>query len=184
MPRPLGLPNECPTRYHRSMKTGIIAGVVLGLLVVAWTFVMGVTGWYLDPSLAGLFALVVVIEVVVLVLTLRTTRHERDYFAQVGLGTLASVVASVIIFAGSILFTTVAYPTYFQDLRAVEEATLRAEGRSDAEVQAEIADSAQMQAPVAQATAGLMGTIATGIAASAVAALFLRKKKEGVELAT
>lgn len=32
------------------MNSAFKSGVVLGLLVVAWTFTMGITGWYIHPK--------------------------------------------------------------------------------------------------------------------------------------
>ncbi|MBP1648220.1 MAG: hypothetical protein H6Q30_1665, partial [Bacteroidetes bacterium] len=31
------------------MQPTVKAGIVLGILVVVWTFFMGITGWYKDP---------------------------------------------------------------------------------------------------------------------------------------
>ena len=42
------------------------AGLLLGILVVLWTFVMGFTGWYRHPSLLFLFWLVIPLQVAVL----------------------------------------------------------------------------------------------------------------------
>ena len=53
-----------------------------------------------------------------------------------------SVVAAAIIFCGSMLFTTVAFPTYFQDLRDAHAEMLRAAGRGAAEIEAEVAKAA------------------------------------------
>lgn len=39
------------------MRIAAAHGVVLGLLVAAWTLVMGVTGWYRDPVLQAAFFL-------------------------------------------------------------------------------------------------------------------------------
>ncbi len=159
------------------MKQAIVGGVVLAGLVAAWTLVMGITGWYADPVLSNAFFAVVLIQIVVLIVLLARTRAERGWFAQVGVGTLASLVAAVLVFGNSILFTTVLFPEYFEELRAVQERMLREQGLDEARVQAEIAATAAMQTPFVQAFAGFAGTLITGIVVSIVAGLFLRRTK-------
>ena len=62
-----------------AMNQTLKTGVGIGVLCVAWTFVMGFTGWYEDPALAGPLFLVpvILIEVVLLVLGLRKTAPPR-----------------------------------------------------------------------------------------------------------
>lgn len=157
---------------HQIFKTGLWIGV----LVVAWTFVMGFTGWYKDPQLMVLFFLVILVEVVLLVLGLRKTAAFQGYGRQVITGTLMAVVAAVIIFCGSLLFTTVAFPSYFDDVRAMQATTLRAQGKSEQEIAAALEAGAAGQTPVANALAGVAGTVGTGLVASLVIALFLRRR--------
>lgn len=160
------------------MKTGIIAGIVLGALIAAWTCLMGITGWYKDPVLSNAFWMVVMIQIAVLIVTLWRTRRDREYFAQVGLGTLASLIAAVIAFANSLLFTSVLFPEYFEELRAMQVELARAEGLDEAAIQARLDAIAPMQTPFMQAFAGFAGTLLTGIVVSVIAGVFLRKKKQ------
>lgn len=160
------------------MKTGIIAGIVLGALIAAWTCLMGITGWYKDPVLSNAFWMVVMIQIAVLIVTLWRTRRDREYFAQVGLGTLASLIAAVIAFANSLLFTSVLFPEYFEELRAMQVELARAEGLDEAAFQARLDAIAPMQTPFMQAFAGFAGTLLTGIVVSVIAGVFLRKKKQ------
>lgn len=151
-------------------------GVWIGALCVAWMFVMGFTGWYKDPALVNLFFLVILFEVVLLFVGLRATAASQVYGQQVVTGTLMSVVAAVIIFCGSLLFTTVAFPSYFADLRAVHEQMLRAEGKPQAEIDAALQAAAEGQTPLANAMAGALGTVVTGGLASAAIAIVLRRR--------
>ena len=93
------------------MTIPIRAGVLLGLLCVIWTFVMGFTAWYKDPVMLNLFFLVILFEIAVIVWALRQTAPAATWGGQVVNGLTISAVASVIIFVGSLLFTTVAFPT-------------------------------------------------------------------------
>ena len=62
---------------------------MLGLLVVAWTFVMGFTGWYKDPTLLNLSRVVIPIQICALVWELRkTAAGGRAYGGQVAAGTI------------------------------------------------------------------------------------------------
>jgi hypothetical protein len=162
------------------MSQVLKTGLTIGALCVAWTFVMGFTGWYKDPSLAvPLFLVpVILIEVVLLVAGLRRTAASQGYGRQVLTGTLMALVAAVVIVAGSLVFTTVVFPTYFQDLRTAHEQLLREAGKSAQEIQAELlaAEAANPQTPLANALSGAIGTVATGLLTSLIAAAFLRRK--------
>ena len=159
------------------MNTILKTGVVLGLLCMAWTYVVGFAGWYKDPVLQALFWVVVIIEIAVLIWGLRQTAAQgRAYGAQVGAGTLMSVVGAVIIFIGSYLFTSVVFPGYFEEVRAMGEQTLRAQGLSEAQITAELGKSAAVQTHVMSALMGAIFTVLTGVLASLVIAAFARKK--------
>ena len=151
-------------------------GIWLGVLVCLWTLVMGVTGWYKHPTLLNLFWVVVAIEVGLLVWGLCQTSAARTYWPQVGAGTLASVVAAAIIFCGSMLFTAVVFPHYFEELRALQEQLLTAQGKTADQIAAAQALAAPFQTPVINALMGVSGTIVTGFVASLVIAAFCRKK--------
>lgn len=159
------------------MKRIVQSGVLLGALVVAWTFVMGITGWYRHPSLTNLFWLVIVIEIGVLVWALRRTAEEgRGYGKQVLAGTLVAAIAAPLIFGGSMLFTTVVFPRYFEELRHAQEEMMRAQGLPADKIAEMVAEAAKGQSSLASAMSGAMGTLFTGLLASAVIAIWVRAK--------
>lgn len=159
------------------MNTIVKAGVVLGVLVEIWTYIMGFTGWYKDPSLNSLFWVVIAIEIAVLMWALKRTAAEgRGYGGQVGAGTLVALIGGVFVIVGSIVFTTVVFPHYFQDIAALQEQRLHAAGRSDAEIQQIMAMTAKVSNPGMQAFFGFCGTLITGIIVSAILAVFFRAR--------
>jgi hypothetical protein len=161
------------------MKPVPKAGIVLGVLVAVWTFIMGFTGWYKHPTLLNLFWVVILIQIGVLVWGLRLTALEgRSYWGQVGAGTLMSLVGGVIIFLGSMLFTSVVFPEYFRELRQMGEEVFRAQGMSAADIKTALDNQARTQTPFMQAFSGFIGTVITGFVISLVAGAFLRKKVE------
>jgi len=170
-----------PDDSGSALETPLRAGVALGLLVVGWLFVMGLTGWYLDPAMLGLFWVGVGIQAVVLVATLWRTRKGAGYRRQLGFGMMTSAVGAVIVFVGSALLTTLALPTYFDDLRTVRERELRESGMAPAEVEETLDGIAASQTPTGHAFAGLMGTLGTGFVVSGVAALFLRDRERSID---
>ncbi len=152
-------------------------GIILGLLVVAWTFVIGFAGWHTDPVLQMLFWLVIPAEIAVLVLALgQTAAQGRGYGAQVGAGTLVALVAAVLIFAGSYIFTAVVFPNYFAEVRAAGQEMFRSQGKSELEIQTLMDAMAPMQTHFMNALLGALGTIGTGVLASLIIAIFVRKK--------
>jgi hypothetical protein len=158
------------------MNVPIRAGVVLGVLCVCWTFMMGITGWYKDPVMLNLFFLVIPLEIGIVIWALRKTAAGATWGGQVVNGLVLSLVASVIIFAGSLLFTTVAFPNYFSDIQAAQTEMLKAAGLAEADIRTQVAASAAMQTPFMNAISGVIGTVVTGVVVAAIAGAFLRKK--------
>lgn len=163
--------NSDPQRFPR---VSLVAGASSGLLIVAWVFVMGLTGWYRDPATYHLFWITVGIEAVVILAALWWTRRRPTYSRRVAIGLIASAVAAPIVFVGWTVFTTLAFPSYFDDLRAVRERTLRARGLEDEAVEATLDGMAASQTPTGQAFAGFMGTLGTGFVVSLAGAAVLR----------
>ena len=158
------------------MPPTLRAGVILGLSVAAWTFIMGFTGWYKHPSLLFLFWLVVPMQIGILLWTLRAMAPTSGYGRQVWNGVSSSLLGSMIIYAASILFTTVVFPHYFQDLEALGRQIMARQGLSPAQIEAAVRAQAPMQTPRASAMAGAIGTVVTGFLTSLIAAVWLRKK--------
>jgi hypothetical protein len=151
-------------------------GTLLGLGVAAWTFVMGLTGWYKHPSLLFLFWLVIPFQVGLLLFALRSLAPGAGYGRQVWNGVSISVLGSMIIFGASLLFTTLVFPSYFRDLEQLGRQVMTKQGLSAAQIEAVLKANAPMQTPRASAMAGAIGTVVTGFLTSLIAAAWLRKK--------
>jgi len=158
------------------MPPTLRAGVILGLSVAAWTFVMGFTGWYKQPNLIALFWLVIPLQIGILLWSLHRTAPATGYGRQVWNGVSSSLLGSMIIYAASLLLTTLVFPHYFQDLEALGRQIMARQGLSPAQIEAAVRAQAPMQTPRASAMAGAIGTVVTGFFTSVVAALWLRKK--------
>lgn len=135
------------------MNSILSAGVLIGILCSAWTFILGITGLYKSPSANVVFITVAMaIEVVVLTWGLRRSATEgRRYGGQIIAGTMMAIVGGVIIIASSLLFTTVVFP-------------------------------AGSATPMAQALSGFIGTLVTGIVASAIIGIFVHSRSDGIGL--
>ena len=159
------------------MNLIVKVGVVLGVLVTLWTFIMGFTGWYKNPNLVSLFFVVILIQIAVLIWGLKkAAKGARTYLGIVAGGTLMSIIGGVIIFFGSLLFTMVVFPNYFEEIRSMGIEILRAQGLSESEITARIQRQAGVQTSFMQAFFGFLGTVVTGLIASFVIAAFVRKK--------
>ncbi|MBI4547619.1 MAG: DUF4199 domain-containing protein [Ignavibacteriae bacterium] len=152
-------------------------GILIGVLCGLWTFVMGFTGWYKDPALLYAFWLVIPIQIGVLIWGLRkVTSTGKQYGGLVGAGTLMSAIGGVILIFISLLFTTVVFPEYFNELRAIQEEMLRNSGQSEAEIAAALEASSQTNTPIIQALFGCIGTVVTGFLASLIIGAVVKKK--------
>lgn len=152
-------------------------GVLLGAGVVAWTFVMGFTGWYKDPALLNLFFLVIPFQIALLIWALKRTAAEgRRYGGQVLAGVIISLIGGVLICAGSMLFTAVVFPNYFSEITAIQQQMLLEQGKSAEEIRTTMEMAAKTNTPVASAVSGFVGTVVTGLVASLVVGAFVRAK--------
>jgi len=149
------------------------------------SFVMGFTGWYKDPTLANVLfiSVAMIVEIAGLIWGLRKTAAQgRSYGGQILAGTMMAIVAGVIIIAASLLFTTVVFPNYFSDIEQAYRTALQQQGKTDAEIAAAVQASAASATPMAQAMSGFIGTLVTGIVASAIIALFVRGHNRAVAI--
>lgn len=151
-------------------------GILLGVLGEAWSAVVVLARWHVDPVLMNLFFLVIPLEIAVLVMALRTEAHTAGYGKQVLNGLLVSLVAAPIVFAGSHLLTGVVFPNYFAELKAAGEAMLARAGRTPAQIAEDMARNAAMYDPMSNAITGAVATVVTGLVGSSIVAAFLRKK--------
>ena len=158
------------------MPPTLRAGVILGLAVAAWTFVMGFTGWYQHPAGLFLFWLVIPLQTGILLWALRGAAPTTGYGRQVWNGVSISLLGSMIIYAASLIFTTVVFPKYFQELEALGRQMMAQQGLSPDKIEAAVRAQAPMQTPRASAMAGAIGTVVTGFLTSLIAAVWLRKK--------
>jgi len=156
----------------------VAAGLLIGVLCGVWTFVMGFTGWYKAPAHYQIFIPVVtLIEVAVLLWGLsRTARMGRTYSGQVVAGTLMSLIGGAVIVCLSLVFTTVAFPEYFDEINAMSRDIMTKAGKTEAEIAASIDAVSTMQTPLGNAFAGFVGTVITGIVASALIAIWVRAR--------
>ena len=131
------------------LKTGLLIGAACAV----WMFVFGAAGWYRDPVTARLFFFVVLIEIAGLLWGLRQTAREgRTFSGQVVAGTMMAIIAGVVIIAASLVFTMAVFPEALERMRADDPSTT----------------------PMSQALGGFMGTLITGILASALIAIRVR----------
>jgi hypothetical protein len=158
------------------MKYTFKGGILIGIFCAIWQLIMGLTGWFLHPVLLNLFWMVIIIQVCILFWGLKKTSMENSYWQQVGAGTLMSFNGGLLLFIFSILFTTIFFPNYFNDLRLMQEQILKEAGNSESEIKTQVELASQMQTPIWQALFGLLGTVFTGFIASLIIGAFLRKK--------
>ena len=153
-------------------------GLVLGLACGSWIFINGFLGWYKDPAMYATFVpIVTVMEIVVLVWALRQTAAQgRTYSGQVVAGTLIALIGGAIIICASMIFSTVLYPNYFEEINAMTREMMTRQGVSDSEITAAMEATRSFQTPFGAALAGFIGTMVTGVIASAIIAIWIRAK--------
>jgi hypothetical protein len=160
------------------MNPILLGGLVLGAACGSWIFINGLLGWYKDPSMYATFVPIVsLIEVIVLVWALRKTAAQgRTYSGQVVAGTLIALIGGVIIICASMIFSTVLYPNYFEEINAMTREVMTKQGMPASDIDAAIEATRSFQTPFGAAIAGFIGTLITGVIASAIIAIWVRAK--------
>ncbi|MEK6570497.1 MAG: DUF4199 domain-containing protein [Bacteroidota bacterium] len=158
---------------NHTTKAGLLIGVLCGI----WVFVMGFSGWYKDPVMLYAFWLVILIQLGVLIWGLKAVATTgASYGKLVGSGTMMSVIGGLILFFTSLLFTTVVFPHYFEELRTIQEQMLKESGKSEQEIMQEMQAAATMSTSFINAISGFIGTVVTGLTASLIIGAIVRKK--------
>jgi len=159
------------------MRTLLRGGLVLGLLCGVWMLVVGYAGWYRDPQLANLFFIVVPIEIGVIAWTLRgSAEGGARYGAQVLNGLGMAMIGALVVMGFSVLFTTVLFPNYFQELAAIQEQMLRDAGAAEEQIRLQMDAYWTTAKPGVNALIGGAATVITGLLASLVLAIFVRAR--------
>ena len=160
------------------MKPILTAGISLGVLAELLGLVMGVTGIHARVPIGPMAFIVgaIALNIAAVVWGLKQTAPERGYGGQLIAGLLIGVIASTVIFPGSILLTTVILPDYSQEIVTAWEEFLPTVGMDEAQIAAQMEQIRQGQTPVSQALSGVFGTLGTSLVVSLIAGAFLRRK--------
>ena len=160
------------------MKRILTFGLILGALVAVWQLAYGFLGLYTSPGTAWTFTVVAaLITIGVLVWGLMQTAKEgRRYWGQVGAGLLICLVALILIVPGSLLFTGVLFPDYFDVLAEMQAETWSNAGISEEEVEQLLTQSAFTRTSPMAAIFGAIGTMITGFIVSLITAAFARAR--------
>ncbi len=161
------------------MKQGLIGGVVLAVVVALFSIVFAAAGMHKNPSLAWVFPLVATaVTIGAVVWTLRKTRDEgKGYGGQVLVGIVIAIVAAVLLFVNSYVFTTAIFPNYLDEVRVLQEEQLATQpnlSQQQIDVQRKALDV--VLTPTAQAGLGAIMTVITTGLVTLIAAFFVRKK--------
>ncbi len=146
-------------------QVNLVAGVALGLVVGLWQIISiaaGLTAVFVPVAFA--------LQVLAVVAALWTTQAEHRYGQQVLGAVQLSAVASVLIFVGSLVATSVLFPDAIPELRAATATRLAQAGASPSEIAAATGGIT----PIGEATAGVIGTMISGPLIGAIGAIWLR----------
>lgn len=151
-------------------------GLVLGVIVAAFGFVLGALGLHTNEMAPmGFVIVVIIINVVIVVLSVRRLASTCNWVQQVGNGFALGLVAAVIVFLGSWLMTTVVFPNYYAEFAEAAHARAIADGLATEEIEAAVA--MVTGTPVGSALQGALGTVITSVVVAGIAGIFNRAGK-------
>ena len=158
------------------MSAPVRWGVMLGAGVTALNLLFGFAGWHRVYEMSFAFlAAAIVMNIGAIVLCLRARASHDGWGGQMKNAFVLATIASVIIFAGSMVVTTVIFPDYFGEMaEGYREAYVNL-GHSPEEVRDLVAATAATS-PVRSAVDGVVGTMVTSVVMAAIAGVWLRKR--------
>lgn len=158
------------------MTPAVRWGVALGVAVAVVQVVFALAGWHRSYDMAAVFlAVVVPLNVIAVLLSLRRTASTTGWVGQVRNAAVLGAVASVIVFVGSWIVSGVMIPDYFDQMAEGYRSAYVARGLSDTEVE-ELVRATAATSPVRSAFDGVVGTLATSLIVGALAGIWLRRR--------
>ncbi|MCY4129410.1 MAG: DUF4199 family protein [Gammaproteobacteria bacterium] len=158
------------------MITAIKYGLVLGVIVAALGFVLGMLGLHTNEMAPMSFVIVVIIiNALIVVLAVRRLASTSNWVQQVRNGLVLGLVAAAIVFLGSWLMTAIVFPNYYAEFAEAARARAVAEGMTAEEIVAAV--ELVTGTPVGSAFQGALGTVITSVVVAAIAGIFNRADK-------
>lgn len=158
------------------MNSAIRWGVILGVAVAVLNLVFGFLGWHRSLAMAFAFLIVaILLNVAVVVLCLRESASSEAWLGQLKNGLVLGIVASVLVFAGSWVTTSLVFPDYFAEMAEGYRQAYVDMGLSADEVEELVAGTAATTS-VSSAFSGMLGTFVTSVLVAGIAGFWLRKK--------
>ncbi|MCY3860196.1 MAG: DUF4199 family protein [Gammaproteobacteria bacterium] len=158
------------------MDIPIKYGLVLGVIVAALGFILGISGLHTNEMAPlGFVIVATIINVLIVVLAVRRLAPASNWVQQVGNGLVLGLVAAVIVFLGSWLMTAVILPDYYAEFAEAARARVVAAGVAAEEIEAAVAMATGT--PVGSAFQGAVGTVITSVVVAAITGIFNRAEK-------
>lgn len=151
------------------------AGVSIGVSVVVWMFLVMWAGWYKMPALINVFFAIPIIKVLGIYWGLKKlSTRKLNYLHLIGSGIIMSVIAGVIIFVFSYLFTGFVFPEYLVDVQKMQREWMVSNGVPSEQASVILTAAKEHSSPLIQALSGVVGTTLIGMMSSVIIALFLK----------
>ena len=153
------------------MTISIKYGLVLGVVVAAFGFVLGVSGLHTNQlAPMGFVIVAIIINAAIVVLAVRRLASTSTWVQQVANGLVLGLVGAVVVFLGSWLMTAVVLPDYYAEF--AEAARLRAVAEGLTGEQLEAAVAMVTGTSVGSAFQGAVGTVITSVVVAGIAGIF------------
>ena len=161
------------------MKNPIVkTGILFGVAVFVWSLIFGAIDGHQKPALGTVsFVVLIALTVVFVVWGLMQTKAlGKGYGGQLVSGLLICLVASGIIFVGSLILTNVVFPDYLAESMDVQLDLMAQRGLSEEQIEQQRGVLEVFMTPFVAAIMGVVGTMVTGLIVSLIVAGFIKHK--------
>ncbi|MCY4095632.1 MAG: DUF4199 family protein [Gammaproteobacteria bacterium] len=155
------------------MTISIKYGLLLGVIVAAFGFLLGLLGLHTNQMAPFGFVIVaIIVNLVIVVLAVRRLASTSTWVQQLVNGLVLGTVAAVIVFLSSWLMTAIVIPDYYAEFAEAARVRAVAGGLTADEIEAAVAMATGTS--VGSAFQGALGTVITSVVVAGIAGMFNR----------
>jgi Protein of unknown function (DUF4199) len=169
---------EKPSTARIALKWGLVTSV----LIIIYTVVLYMTGYFKNPSLSWISFLILLIGIFLALREFKSMNNNYMSFSEgLGVGTLMSAVAGLIGSIFSYVYTNFIDTTIMQQMSDLQREQMEARGMSSEQVEQAMEMATKFTSPGIIFLFGIIGYVFFGFILSLIVSAILKNSKPEVE---